>query len=304
MSERLTPSQAQRLAARIKALSLPMNPKPTGMTTKLTPLLDVRAVLFDVYGTLFISGSGDIGVAKAEYDENAFREALVATGIINREINGGVQGTQLLTQLIGKAHEERRRQGVDYPEVEILTIWKAVFERLAKDLPEHELSWQQLYQFAVEYENRVNPVWPMPGLKEILSTLRARGKILGIVSNAQFYTPLLFHTFLGGSPKALGFDPHCCAWSYQLLEAKPSTRLFKKILDNLERIHNIPAAQTLYIGNDLLNDVWPANRLGCKTALFAGDQRSLRLREGDERCDTVKPDLIIDDLKQLAIISA
>jgi putative hydrolase of the HAD superfamily len=54
------------------------------------------------------------------------------------------------------------------------------------------------------------------------------------------------------------------------------------------------------VGNDMLKDIWPAARLGCKTALFAGDRRSLRLREDDERCRELEPDLVVDDLSQLA----
>ena len=50
----------------------------------------------------------------------------------------------------------------------------------------------------------------------------------------------------------------------------------------------------------MLKDIWPATQLGFKTALFAGDARSLRLREDDERCRGLKPDLVIDRLSQLA----
>jgi putative hydrolase of the HAD superfamily len=49
----------------------------------------------------------------------------------------------------------------------------------------------------------------------------------------------------------------------------------------------------------MLKDIWPATRLGFKTALFAGDRRSLRLREDDERCRVLQPDLVIDQLEQL-----
>lgn len=296
--------ETQELVERINALSSPMAPKPTSMKTRLTSLPDIRAVIFDVYGTLFISGSGDIGVAKAENDEKAFREALAISSKMKQGFKDSGRGTRLLTQLIGEIHDESRREGVEYPEVDIIKVWKAVFEHLSNGAPRLEISQHELHRFAVEYENRVNPVWPMPGVREVLSTCKARSMILGIVSNAQFYTPLLFQGLLGGSAESLGFDPRCCAWSYQLLEAKPSTHLFENVLESLYKIHNIAAAQTLYIGNDLLNDIWPAQRLGCKTALFAGDQRSLRLRQGDNRCRHVEPDLVIDDLRQLAHVWA
>jgi putative hydrolase of the HAD superfamily len=55
----------------------------------------------------------------------------------------------------------------------------------------------------------------------------------------------------------------------------------------------------LFVGNDRLKDIYPAHRVGMKTCLFAGDQRSLRLREDDERVQGLEPDFIIDDLQQL-----
>lgn len=55
----------------------------------------------------------------------------------------------------------------------------------------------------------------------------------------------------------------------------------------------------LFIGNDRLKDIYPAHRVGMKTCLFAGDQRSLRLREGDSMVQGIEPDFIVDDLQQL-----
>jgi putative hydrolase of the HAD superfamily len=130
--------------------------------------------------------------------------------------------------------------------------------------------------------------------------LRGRGLVLGIVSNAQFYTPLMLEGFLDSSLDDLGFDAECCAWSYRLLEAKPSTRIYEEALAGLERVHGIEPSEVLYVGNDLRNDIWPASLTGCRTALFAGDARSLRLREDDPRCTGVVPDRIVTDLRQIS----
>ena len=61
----------------------------------------------------------------------------------------------------------------------------------------------------------------------------------------------------------------------------------------------ISAAEALYVGNDMLNDITPAHALGFRTALFAGDARSLRLRENDERVAGIEPDLVLTDLAQI-----
>ena len=61
----------------------------------------------------------------------------------------------------------------------------------------------------------------------------------------------------------------------------------------------ISAEQVLYVGNDLLNDVMAAASVGFRTALFAGDQRSLRWRSGDARVEGIQPDVVITHLPQL-----
>jgi putative hydrolase of the HAD superfamily len=273
------------LAGHIRSLSRPLEPRPTDAVPRVDPLPGVRAVLFDIYGTLVISASGDIGLAGENDPSAAFMAALGAAGI--RAPAG--TGPASLEQAIRVFHAERKAAGVQFPEVDIRDIWRQVLD--TREDPA---------RLAVEYECRVNPVWPMPGLARLLEDLRGRGLALGIVSNAQFYTPLMLEDFLGASLEDLGFDARCCAWSYRLLEAKPSTRIYQEALSGLERVHRIVPSEVLYVGNDLRNDIWPASVTGCRTALFAGDARSLRLREDDPRCAGVIPDRIVTELRQIS----
>ncbi len=160
---------------------------------------------------------------------------------------------------------------------------------------------ESIERIAIEYECLVNPVWPMPGLKDVLKKL-VRRLHLGIVSNAQFYTPLLFPALLGRTHTQLGFKEDLCFWSYRRLEAKPSASLFIALKNSLKKSYNIIPAETLYVGNDLLNDILPASELGFRTALFAGDNRSLNLREDDPRTVNTEADIIITALAQLLTV--
>ena len=123
---------------------------------------------------------------------------------------------------------------------------------------------------------------------------------MGIVSNAQFYTPIIIEALADRNLEDLGFQSQLCAWSYEIGRAKPSPAVFQGPLDML-RDQGIPPEEVLYVGNDRLNDVACASGAGCRTALFAGDSRSLRLREADSRAD-VDPDIIITELSQLGSI--
>ncbi len=293
-----------QLIQRIRDLSYPIKPKPTGLSERLISQASIKAVLFDVYGTLFISGTGDISIARTMCNRQALVKALQFAGFSGNLEEAGIQGTEWLLQVIQQTHTVRRREGLDSPEVDIRDEWNTVLSRLKQEnLIQGEITTEAVIRVSVEYEYRVNPVWPMPDLIETLHSLKEKQLILGIVSNAQFYTLLLFPAFLRKSHTELGFDPHLCAWSFHLLEAKPSTTLFRRIMEYLQQQYGVLPEETLYVGNDMLNDILPATQLRLKTALFAGDQRSLRLRENDVRCSQLEPDLIITKLLQLSDVT-
>ncbi len=149
-----------------------------------------------------------------------------------------------------------------------------------------------------EFELIVNPVYPMPNLKEVLIELKSRHITLGIISNAQFFTPYLFDWFLESDLKHLGFEPNLILFSYKFGYAKPSSFLFEVASSKLKEM-NIPTDSVLYVGNDMLNDIYPAQRAGFMTGLFAGDTRSLRLRSDETVCENLSADIVITDLIQL-----
>jgi len=285
---------AHGLIDRITALTSPLAPKPTGIDPELARLSDIHAVVFDVYGTLVISASGDIGVSQQQHTPDLARAALAATGVDTASLPADLDGPAALRAIIEASHQRSRAQGVEYPEVDILAIWRELLEANGLDLDEGTIR-----RIALEYELRSNPVWPMPGLREVIAELARRGLVLGIVSNAQFYTPLMLHAFLGMDIAHAGFDLQCSAWSYREGVAKPSTRIYEPVIAGLSSGHGIAPNQALYIGNDRRNDIWPAAELGFRTALFAGDARSLRQHHDDTRLAGVEPDRILTDLMQI-----
>jgi putative hydrolase of the HAD superfamily len=155
---------------------------------------------------------------------------------------------------------------------------------------------------ALSYELLSNPIWPMPQARETLRALNEAGFPLGIVSNAQFFTPLLFEALLEVGPPELGFREELCAFSYRECRAKPSPEIFSGPLSALERSYGIDAAHTLYVGNDMKNDVLAASKTGLRTCLFAGDRRSLRLRTDDPEAAGIRPDAVVTTLGELPTV--
>lgn len=284
----------------IRELSRPLELIPTAHPASLEPITGVRAVVFDVYGTLFISASGDISLAQTESRESSLREAVEAAGFSLDAPHVGLH--RRLLRAIEADHHRSREKGIDFPEVDICRIWRSVLLACRDEgLIDGDLTRQGIEQLAVEAECRVNPVWPMPHLRETLEALQQRHLLLGIVSNAQFYTPLLFEALLGVSLKKSGFDSSCCLWSYRERRGKPSTALFLKLISKL-REKGVHPRETLFVGNDKRNDIGPAQCAGLRTCLFVGDQRSLRLREDEPNSSKIHPDGTITDLAQLPLL--
>lgn len=268
------------------ALIKPLKPLPTGVDTSFSLHHPISALLFDVYGTLFISGSGDIGISEpSPIQQQTVNQLLKDYGIPQNadEIKNR------LFAAIEQEHTRLKQNGVDYPEVEIDRIWMKILEISNPET---------IREFAVKYELAVNPVYPMPNLVEVLSTCQDSGMQLGIISNAQFYTLYLFKWFVGDWPQNLGFNPDLLFFSFQMGVAKPSLTMFEQAADQLAKRKIEPMA-VLYVGNDMLKDIYPAKRIGFQTALFAGDARSLRWREDDPLCRNLKPDIVVTDLIQL-----
>jgi putative hydrolase of the HAD superfamily len=71
------------------------------------------------------------------------------------------------------------------------------------------------------------------------------------------------------------FAPELTILSYQHGLAKPSPELFQILSDRLAG-RGITPAETLFIGNDPLQDIIPAAAAGFRTALFTGHSESLR----------------------------
>ncbi len=263
----------------------------------------IKAVIFDIYGTLLISSSGDID--QASLNKENMRAAMEAGGF---DLSGCKEGTCsfLLDQLqeqVKKQHEELKTKGHPYPDVDIFEVWKGMFEA-AENKGLLQLSGNESWaDIIMVFELLSNRVYPMPGMKEVLLEIKKTGIPIGIVSNAQFYTPIIMNYFLTGEFSTDQhidlFDEDLSVYSFKELRAKPDTALFNKFIPVLNSKYNIEPSETIFVGNDMLKDVYTATKAGLRTVLFAGDERSLRLREDDPRVKGMFPDFIINDLKQL-----
>ncbi len=288
-----------------------MIPLPTAMVPDYKSDPSIKAVIFDIYGTLLISGSGDIEESSVT-PENV-NTALEYGGM--KLIDHDSNRQQILQNMLNsfkqevfRHHDAARNTDNPYPEIDILKIWGKIIS------DQHENNVLQtngngcLECFTFIFEVLSNPIYPMPGMFELVQELKKTGIPLGIISNAQFYTPVIMNFFLHHLLTDLEtippFDPDLTVFSYKLMRAKPDMQLFNKVKTAIREKYKLQPSQVLFVGNDMYRDIYPAAQAGFKTALFAGDERSLRLRTDKIEVNKLYPDFIITDLLQILNILA
>ena len=289
------------LVARIKTLNHDRRIVPVNFRPRLRKLPGIRAILFDVYGTLVDSGMDSFRSLSRRMLNSQIINVLRQSGLNPRGPQVGVFVFDALQERIAHAHQLARARGINYPEVNIRNIWRQVLGlSIQRGWVKGGVNARVITRIALEYEGIQNPVALMPGVKNALALLRQRGITMGIVSNAQFYTPLILQVLLGDSLARVGFDRSLCIWSYRLGLAKPSPDLLNLDLARLENKYGLTPREVLMIGNDWGNDLAPAQKFGCRTALLAGSRRSFAPPQGALR--RWRPDLLLTHWSQLGIV--
>lgn len=283
-----------------------MYPEPTPIKASWHKENNIRAVVFDIYGTILVSESGDI--EESDISARNLEESLRAANI-KVQVNGDALQEMLFQMLqsfrgeIIRLHETERSTEKPYPEIDILSIWNIILNHQRK-LQHIEIQNPLCIKcFTFLFENLSNTIYPMPGLKEVMNRISATGMPMGIISNAQFYTPSILNFFLNDKVSEEEyfdpFDPDITVYSYKYQRAKPDPFLFDIVSGKCLEKYSINPDQILFLGNDMFRDIYPAHEAGYKTVLFAGDNRSLRLRQEKPELSHIIPDHIITELDQL-----
>ncbi len=252
-----------------------------------------RVILLDIYGTVLLSGSGEVGSDLRAPARGAVGGG--ASGDTGREQVGrrfidtfcelsGTGDGEVLEKIMQHYREEirleharKRDAGFAHPEVDIIEIWVRVIGGYARaaGAGARETERGAAAELALLFELWNNPVQVAGGVADLLAYCRQAGIGLGVISNAQFYTPLILEAALGRGLAGLGFDERLLWWSYVGRRAKPDVWMFEQAIGAIAG--QVGPGEILYVGNDQRNDVTCANKSGMQSCLYYGDERSVRL---------------------------
>ena len=263
--------------------------------------ITAKAVLLDVYGTVITStaSSRDRQNQSVPKKMEPYLAKTVKKFGLGKALGGKSRAKPertlylLMQEEISKDHAKSKSRGIKFPEVKIEKIWARVLKRLGVS---GQL--EKKGKAVVNFYNALHKKTKLyPGCKSALLNLHKRGIVVGIVSNAQFYTtPQLKKLFGKKDFERIFTGP--IVMSFKIECSKPNPKPFQLAVSKLNS-KGIEAHETVYIGNDRYKDVWGARNAAksIKTILFAAD--CVKWRRKELKGKSARPDAVIRAWKNI-----
>ena len=275
----------------------------------------IKAVLWDVYGTLCSLDYGDLEKT-LEWHEilqptaQTTIEEFHLGDVLRKcypEEEPDAKLVELFLEQIDHSHQVSREMGIEHPEVMIEKIWQQILEPLRRGgyVPScSESESHTAYRIAYFFDACLQKMTLFEGMAQCLFTFKEAGLVQGIISNAQFYTPIRLRRLIRLALDKTDFElddvftESLVLFSHELGFSKPNPGGFQRAIETLSE-QDITPKEILYIGNDMLNDVTAAQDAGLHTILLAANDSQVILRKDEPRCQNVKPDAVVNCASQI-----
>jgi FMN phosphatase YigB (HAD superfamily) len=279
----------------------------------LVPLPQVRAVLWNVYGTLLRIAGGELWfehpqafVMNVALDKT-IQEYKMWSSMSRKPGQPADYMKQLYTSVLTE-HRAVPGGTEKYPEVASDRVWEALIKKLfQKDYKFDAGFFGSLNEFsrkvAYFFHASLQGTACYDGAAAALSALAQKGVKQGLLADGQCFTRVQLQRGLAAQDSTFlldkSLDKDLVVLSYELRGRKPSERLFRQAVNALNQ-QGIAANQVLHVGTSLARDLVPARRLGMRTALFAGDRISLQASAEQLKEPASRPDVLLTELSQIA----
>jgi FMN phosphatase YigB (HAD superfamily) len=214
--------------------------------------MKIRAVLFDVYGTL-------LQVGPPPADADARWHVLLAQTLGDAPKMTRLDFSVACSRAIERRHAASHARGIQHPEI----YWPAVMAEVLPAFRDLDIRAQEDFIFQQIQLGR--SIRLFPGADVVLRKLAGRGCHLGLASNAQAYSIReLREALVMAKIDFAIFNPSLSFWSYEHGFSKPDPHAFQ-ILDIRLDALGITADKTLMVGDRADNDIEPARAQGWQT---------------------------------------
>jgi FMN phosphatase YigB (HAD superfamily) len=281
----------------------------------LVPLPEVRAVLWNVYGTLLRIAGGELWFEHPQ--EFVMNVALDKTiqefkmwSSMSRKPGQPAEYMKQLYESVLIEHRAVPGGTEKYPEVPSDRVWEALIKKLfQKDYKFdatffgslNEFSRKVAYFFHASLQGTACYKYAADALR-LVSEKRIKQ---GLLADGQCFTRVQLQRGLSVQDNSVVLDKvldkDLIFLSYDIRGCKPSERLFRHALTALAK-QGLEPQEVLHVGTNISRDLVPARRLGMRTALFARDRTSLQASAEQLKEPSSRPDVLVTKLSQIADI--
>ncbi|WP_373650085.1 HAD family hydrolase [Schlesneria sp. DSM 10557] len=296
-------------------LRWPAPPKivPVPATPSLKPLPGIRAVTWNLYGTLLRITDGELVFQhpQALRMEVAIEKTIDEFNMWNSMTRRPGKPSDLLLPKYLNAIEEIRLRSSnkkgDLPEVDAAQVWHTLLEMLhKKDYSYDESLYGSMTELAQKvayfFHSSLQGTEATPAALDTLNAIAAAGLRQAALADAQCFTLVqltralrhqgnLFHVteLLPESLNTLSYEWGIC---------KPSLSLYAQAILRFKEI-GIEPSEILHVGTRIQGDLAPAKACGFQTVLLADDKTSLAVTPEDLKNPETRPHRLITELPQL-----
>lgn len=278
----------------------------------LKPLPMVKAVTWNVYGTLLAISGGEL---VREHPQKFIMDLALDKTIqefkmwksMSRKPGQPAEYMRVMIQNVVDELSFNVERGEKYPEIPFERIWEGIIKKLLQneyviDAAKYGTLEECAIKVAYFFQRSLQGVGAQEGAADVVQWVRDNNYWQGLLADGQCFTPLQLQRSLEAQNPQVQIHfcipTHNRVLSHALRGKKPSERLFKEMIARL-RASKIEPEETLHISNDLPNDLAPARRLGFLTCLYTGDSKSLKAAPEMVADKAQRPDVMITELTQL-----
>ncbi|MEZ6068316.1 MAG: HAD hydrolase-like protein [Planctomycetaceae bacterium] len=305
---------AESLAAR-PGLIWPKPPavRPIQATPTLKPLGNVRAVAWNLYGTLLRIDTGQLHLLHPQplrmqvALQKTIDEFRMWHSMSRKPGQPWEYLLQQYTALIEGAQLTSPARKGDIPQVDATAIWDKLIERLERN----EYQWDRdklgdradlALKVAYFFHTSLQGVAPADGAAEVLTRL-ATGRVRqALLSDAQSFSEVqtlrAFSDQRNIPPVRQIWRSPCSVVSIVTGVRKPSNSMFETAVQQW-RDGGLEPSQVLYVSHQLRDDLAVARRWGFRTALVVADANCTQVDKQDVRSTELRPDRLLTDLRQI-----
>lgn len=292
--------------------------KPLKATPACKPLTGIKAVLWDVYGTLLRIVGGEL----VQQHEQQVRVQVALEKTI-QEFNMWYSMTrkpgqpweymfQQYSKLVEEAELVRTPAKGDTPEIDSAKIWGKILDRLRRNEYTYDESLygdfdQLAAKVAYFYHANQQGVCAADGASQALESVLQLGRRQGLLANGQCFTIAQLNRALCQQQPGIMLQgllkANCVFLSTQFGVRIPSPTLFTLVERGVRQAGFAPD-NVLVVSCRLRDHLASAKRYGFRTALYAADASCCKVEAADLKNSELRPDRLLTELVQISDVLA